>query len=151
MPALNTAQQNDSSSLLKDIMTTSVTSVTRTYTVAQVLKLAKQKNVTGFPVVDANSKVIGVVSTYDLITDITVGKLNAKLGELPLAIKVEKEVVKLNQFASVKDAIKLLIKQRLGRIIVVDDHDKLCGIVTRKDIVDYFIDVYQLNGEQPYR
>lgn len=141
------AQSIDKSTLLKDIMTSPVISVTLTYTVYQVLKLAKDKNVTGFPIIDIGGKVIGIVSTLDLITDVTAGKLHSKLGELPLAIKVEKDVFQFNQYATLKDVLLCVIKERIGRIIIVDDNNKLCGIVSRKDLVNYFIDVFDLKSE----
>lgn len=137
----------NTSMLLKDIMTTPVISVTLGHTVYQVLQLAKDKNVTGFPIVDIDNKVIGVTSTLDLITDVTVGKLHLKLGELPLLIKVEKQVVKFHEDTPIKEALLSLIKHRIGRIIVIDVRDRLCGIVSRKDLVRFFIDVFSVEGE----
>ena len=130
--------------LIKDIMSTPAINVCLTHTVRQIIKLVKKHNVTGFPVVDINCKLIGVVSTLDLITEAALGKLHTKLGELPITIKIEKEVVKLNQYATVKDAMALFIKHRIGRIVIIDDHDKLCGIVSRKDLINFFIDKYDL-------
>jgi len=129
---------------VKDIMTSPVISVKLNETVSQVLKLAKKKNVTGFPIVDDKNKVIGIVSTLDLITLMAVGKQHLKLGELPLAIKVDKDVITLHPSSTTKEAIKTLIQPRVGRIIVIDKENKPCGIVTRKDLVNYFIDLYKL-------
>ncbi|OUR73668.1 hypothetical protein A9Q78_03065 [Methylophaga sp. 41_12_T18] len=129
---------------VKDIMTKPVITVKLNETVAQVLKLAKTKNVTGFPLVDDKNKLIGIVSTLDLITLMAVGKQYLKLGELPLAIKVDKEVLTLRPSSTTKEAIKTLIKNRVGRIIIVDNEHSPCGIVTRKDIVNYFIELYKL-------
>jgi len=131
-------------SLIKEIMTSPAVSVTLNHTVYHVLKLAKEKNVTGFPVVDYDLKVIGVVSTIDLITEVAVGKLYLKLGELPLAIKVEKDVINLRPDTSVKDAILSLVKNRVGRIIITDKDSKLCGIVCRKDLINFFIEVNKM-------
>ena len=129
---------------VKDIMTSPVLSVKLSETVSQVLKLAKSKNVTGFPIVVDKNKVIGIVSTLDLITLMAIGKQHLKLGELPLAIKVDKDVLTLSPSSTTKEAIKTLIKHRVGRIIVIDKENKPCGIVTRKDLVNYFIDLYKL-------
>ena len=134
----------DQSTLIKDIMTSHVLSVTLNQTVYHVLKLAKEKNVTGFPVIDIDRKVIGVVSTLDLITEVAAGKLHLKLGELPLVIKVEKDVINLSPDTPVKEALLSLIKKRVGRIIITDDDNKLCGIVSRKDLINFFIDINKL-------
>ena len=131
----------DQPALIKDIMTSPVLSVTLNQTVSAVLKLAKEKNVTGFPVIDTERKVIGVVSTLDLITEVAAGKLHLKLGELPLVIKVEKDVINLSPDTPVKEALLSLIKKRVGRIIITDDDNRLCGIVSRKDLINFFIDI----------
>lgn len=141
-PATKMALALEKSSILKDIMTSPAISVTLSYPVYRVLKMAKQENVTGFPVIDIDGKIIGVVSTLDLITNVIAGKLHSKLGELPLSIKVEKEVIKLNQFSSIKDALLTMINARVGRIFVIDDSNKLRGVVSRKDVINYFIDIF---------
>ena len=133
-------------SLIKDIMTSPVISVTLSQTVKQVLLLSKKKNVTGFPVVDTNKKVIGVVSSLDLLTEMAIGKLHLKLGELPLIIKVEKDVIQLRPDTPIKAALMELIKNRVGRIIITDNENKLCGIVSRKDLLNYFIDINNLEA-----
>lgn len=134
----------DPTILVKDIMTEPVISVRLNETVAQVLKLAKTKNVTGFPIVDDGNKLIGLVSTMDLITLMAVGKHHLKLGELPLALKVDKSVIQLRPDSLAKEVILTLIKKRVGRIVITDDKNKPCGIVTRKDIVNYFVELYKL-------
>ena len=131
-------------SLIKDIMTSPVISVTLNQTVKHVLLLSKKKNVTGFPVVDTEQKVIGVVSTLDLLTEMAIGKSHLKLGELPLIIKVEKDVIQLKPDTPIKLALMQLIKNRVGRIIITDDEDILCGIVSRKDLLNYFIEINNL-------
>jgi len=133
-------------SLIKDIMTSPVISVTLNQTVKQVLLLSKKKNVTGFPVVDTKQKVIGVVSSLDLLTEMAIGKLHLKLGELPLIIKVEKDVIQLKPDTPIKSALLEMIKQRVGRIIITDDENKLCGIVSRKDLLNYFIEINSLDA-----
>lgn len=137
----------DNTTTLKDIMTTPVVSVSLTHTVYQVLQLAKEMNVTGFPVVDVEGKLIGVVSTLDLLTELGAGKLHSKLGELPLAIKVEKNVVHFTEDILVKDALLGLIKKRVGRIVITDKLNRVRGIVSRKDFINFFIDLYDLDIE----
>jgi len=133
---------------LKDIMTSPVISVTLSHTVFQVLKMAKENNVTGFPIIDMDNKVIGVVSTLDLITDATVGKLHLKLGELPLVIKVEKKVIQFNENTPIKEVLPYFIKNRIGRVITVDAKSRLCGIVSRKDLINFFINLAIQKEEQ---
>ena len=43
--------------------------------------------------------------------------------------------IKINKNASVQDAAKLMFNNRIGSVLVVDDEDKLVGIVTERDLV----------------
>lgn len=125
---------------IRDIMSASVITVTLNQTVAFVLKLAKKHKVTGFPVVDDDGELIGIVSTFDLIQNVAIGKVNLKLGELPLNIRVDKEVVTLHKDMPVKAALVPMIKHRIGRIVITNKDNKVCGILSRKDIVNFFIE-----------
>jgi len=43
--------------------------------------------------------------------------------------------IKINKNASVQEAAKLMFNNRIGSVLVVDDEDKLVGIVTERDLV----------------
>jgi len=127
--------------LVDDIMTTPALSVTLNHTVTQVLKMTKKYNVSGFPVVDGGNVPIGIVSSLDLMTEIAIGKLHLKLGELPLSIKVDKEIIALKTGTPIKEALLTIIRKRIGRVIITDEKNKLCGVVSRKDLIHHFINV----------
>ena len=127
--------------LVDDIMTTPALSVTLSHTVTQVLKMTKKYNVSGFPVVDSSNTPIGIVSSLDLMTEIAIGKMHLKLGELPLSIKVDKEIITLQAGTPIKEALLTIIRNRIGRVIILDENKKLCGIVSRKDLIHHFIDI----------
>jgi len=126
--------------LAKDIMSSPVTSVTLSHSVRQVLQLTRDKQVSGFPIIDMEGRAVGVISTFDLITEESLGKDHLKLAELPLAIKVEKDVIQLTQDTPIKEALLLFIKHGVGRIIITDEKKVVCGIISRKDVVNFFLD-----------
>jgi transcriptional regulator len=130
--------------LVEDIMTTPAQSVTLNHTVTQVLKMTKKYNVSGFPVVDSSNVPIGIVSSLDLMTEIAIGKLHLKLGELPLSIRVDKEIITLKIGAPIKEALLAIIRNRIGRVIITDENNQLCGVVSRKDLVHHYINVNQI-------
>lgn len=134
-------QPSNEHTLVDDIMTAPALSVTLSHTVTQVLKMTKKYNVSGFPVVDSNNVPIGVVSSLDLMTEIAIGKLHLKLGELPLSIKVDKEIIALKTGTPVKEALLAVIHNRIGRVIITGENNKLCGVVSRKDLIHHFIKV----------
>lgn len=125
--------------LIHQVMSAPAVSVTLEHSVAQVLQLSQQKGVSGFPVVDKHNKVVGVISTFDLITEAAVGQINCTLKDLPETIKVAKDVITMRPSTPIKDAILALIKHRIGRIIITDRDNNLCGVLSRKDLVKFFI------------
>ena len=122
-----------------DIMSKPVITVTLQQRVKDVLKLLARKDISGVPVVDEVGKLIGMVSSLDMILDTSIGKSDLRLGELPLSISVEKQVVKFHTDEPIKKAILAIIKKRLGRVVVIDEEMKPVGIVSRSDILKYIV------------
>jgi len=78
-------------------------------------------------IVDENDKLQGVVSLRDLV----VSSPENKLREI-----MDTNVLKLFDTESINDSIELSVKYGLLSIPVVDEEDKLCGIVIISDLVD---------------
>jgi CBS domain-containing protein len=49
--------------------------------------------------------------------------------------KPTKEVATIGPEATVKDAVELFAKHSIGALPVVDESDKICGIVTERDVM----------------
>ncbi|KAL8540385.1 hypothetical protein ACS0TY_001841 [Phlomoides rotata] len=133
--------------------------VSPTTTVDEALETLVEKRVTGFPVVDDDWKLVGVVSDYDLLALDSIsgagqqdtnlfpvvdsswktfneiqkllGKTNGKVvGDLMTPAPL---VVREN--TNLEDAARLLLKTKYRRLPVVDGEGKLIGILTRGDVV----------------
>lgn len=126
---------------VQSIMTEHVLCFTLHHTVQVVLIQLATRDFTGAPVINDAGKVIGVVSIMDLLLAASIGKAHLKLGELPLTITPEKEVVTLPPDAPVKAAILLILKKKIGRVIIVDKTRTPVGIVTRKDITRFILSI----------
>src|SRR6185436_14510329 len=96
--------------------------------VRQVIALQKKHGVSGFPVVAAG-KVVGIVTNRDL-------RFEKKLDQPVRNIMTpQKRLVTVSEGASRADALALLHKHRLERVLVVDKQWHLKGLVTVKDII----------------
>ena len=84
----------------------------------------------GFPVLDANGRLIGVVTRRDLFG---AGELERSVREL-----VQRAPVFVSEDASLRDAVDLMAQEHIGRIPILSSSSpqKLLGIVTRSDIVE---------------
>lgn len=77
--------------------------------------------------VDENEKLQGVVSLRNLV----VASPDSKLKEI-----MDESVIKVRDHESIEDAIEIAVKYNLISLPVVDEEDKLCGIVIMSDIID---------------
>jgi IMP dehydrogenase len=97
-------------------------------TVRDVLDLIHKYKISGLPVVEG-TKVVGIVTNRDL-------RFETNLDQPIRNIMTLKErLVTVNEGATREEAMALLHKHRLERVLVVNDDFELCGLITVKDIV----------------
>ncbi len=99
-----------------------------TLTVKEVLHLTRQHKISGLPVVD-NGKVVGIVTNRDL-------RFESRLGEPISSIMTPRErLITVREGASREEAMGLMHRHRLERVLVVIDAFELKGLITVKDIL----------------
>ena len=97
-------------------------------TVREVLNLIHKFKISGLPVVEG-SKVVGIVTNRDL-------RFETNLDQPIRNIMTLKErLVTVNEGASREEAMALLHKYRLERVLVVNNDFELRGLITVKDII----------------
>ena len=96
-------------------------------TVRDVLALTHQHKISGLPVIDGK-KVVGIVTNRDL-------RFETNLDQPIRNIMTPKErLITVREGASREEALALLHKHRLERVLVVNDAFELKGLITVKDI-----------------
>lgn len=128
-------------------------------TVDEALESLVENRITGFPVIDEDWKLVGVVSDYDLLAlDTISGTISAETSMFPevdsswkvfnelqsllsktngkLVADVMTQVpVVVRETTNLEDAAKLLLETRYRRLPVVDAEGKLVGIITRGNVI----------------
>lgn len=116
----------------KDIMTKSVKMCDKECTVKDAAQIMKKVNTGAVPVVDENDHVSGIITDRD-ITLHTVAE-----GKDPSKIKIHdimtKHVVTVNEDELVDDAIVKMKENKIRRLPVIDDNNRLTGIISLGDI-----------------
>jgi IMP dehydrogenase len=111
------------SGVLRDPMT-----VTPEQTVREVIELQREHKISGFPVVKGG-KVVGIVTNRDL-------RFETQLDQPVKAIMTpQRKLVTVKEGASRQQAMELMHRHRLERVLVVDEEFHLKGLVTVKDIL----------------
>lgn len=129
----------------KDIMSTELITLREDDNLEDALKALINHRITGLPVVNSKGEMVGVLSEYDLIRQISRHeKLNPK-------VFLEKiEFSKNPQSISVETPLGEIVKQFLDakfrRVPVLDQNKKLVGIITRRDLMRLYFYRAKLSG-----
>ncbi|MBD3788863.1 MAG: IMP dehydrogenase [Campylobacterales bacterium] len=96
-------------------------------TVGDADALMGEYHISGVPVVDDNKKLIGIITNRDMrfITDMT-KKVKDVMTSAPL--------VTAKKGTTLEEAAKVLQQHKIEKLPIVDNEDKLIGLITIKDI-----------------
>jgi CBS domain-containing protein len=141
-----------------DVMTTPVVSVRPEVPLKEVARLMVEHMVSGIPVVEADGRVVGVVSEADFLVKQRgaeavrrrplawlLGESRATLATLSKVAAVAAReamtspAITIGADRPVREAADLMVERRVNRLPVVDAAGVLVGIVTRADIVRGFV------------
>jgi IMP dehydrogenase len=112
------------SGILKDPIT-----IAPTMKVRDVIKLQQQHKISGLPVINSGGRVVGIVTNRDL-------RFETKLDQPVKNVMTPRErLVTVGEGAKREDAMALMHKHRLERVLVVNKRFELRGLVTVKDIL----------------
>lgn len=95
--------------------------------VKDALRMMQEFSIGGIPIVDEANKLIGIVTNRDLRFEKDV---NRPLGEI-----MTKELVVAHPGITFEEAADILQQNRIEKLPVVDDSNKLIGLITYRDII----------------
>ena len=100
--------------------------ITKEQTVGDALKLMHDNKIGGIPVIDADNRLIGIVTNRDLRFQ---RDMNRAIDEV-----MTKENIITTHSTELEKASEILLRNKIEKLPVVDDHGKLIGLITYKDI-----------------
>lgn len=124
-------------------MTPNPVTVTGQTTVAQAVRLMTQHNIKRLPVVDADEKLIGIISRVDVLRAL----YQPPLTEMPRQQPAPGERVRVEEImmtniptvpanAPLAEIVGLLVGSAQRRVIVLDDNSRVAGIITDGDLIN---------------
>lgn len=96
-------------------------------TIKDARNLMRVHKIGGIPIVDKTGTLIGIVTNRDLRFE---SELNRKLGE----IMTRENLITGKEGTTLKEAEEILQTYKVEKLPIVDDHNKLIGLITFKDI-----------------
>jgi len=112
------------SGVVKDPIT-----VTPQTSIRQVIELGRVYNFHAFPVLGEQNKLVGIVTNRDL-------RFETQLDQpISTVMTPQERLVTVKEPAARAEIVQLLRKHRIEKVLVVNDHFQLCGMITVKDIL----------------
>ncbi|NKQ35150.1 MAG: CBS domain-containing protein [Chloroflexi bacterium] len=127
--------------LVKDWMVTNVITAGPHTGMLDAHKLMRDHNIRRLPIVKKNNQLVGIVTRSDIrkaepseATTLNVWEMNYLLSKLQLKDIMTKNVLTAHVNDSLKSVALKMQENKIGALPVVDDHNKVVGIITESDI-----------------
>ena len=127
-----------------NVMTNHPLSVAPEESIQQVREIMDEENIRQLPVTNAK-ELIGIITDRD-IRSFLGGRSLSYLDEQEVAVKTKVATVMtdkpitLSQDDDLREAVELLLEEKVGGIPVVDPGDGLIGIITYVDVLRCFLE-----------
>lgn len=143
-------------------------------TIDEALETLVESRISGFPVVDDDGKLVGLVSDYDLLALDSISGNGLQLSDGSLFPEVDSNWKVFNELqrllgsktdgrlvadvmtpvpvvvrenTNLEDAARLLLETRFRRLPVVDSDGKLVGILTRGNVIRAALEIKSAGEE----
>ena len=145
----------------KDIMQRQVIFVRNEEVLMEVINILMQHQISGVPVINENNQLVGVVSEKDLMTKEQGLNISSYMTVMTsiLSIDGKKQLIQsrerlqkataeevmstpafaVHEDATVEEIVSLMMNRRINRIPVIDNDNKLIGIIGRTDLLPLLI------------
>ncbi|HMB22501.1 MAG TPA: CBS domain-containing protein [Anaerolineales bacterium] len=114
---------------IRDVMSRDLHSAPPDMPLSQVLDILRLNRISGLPVVDDDRKLVGVLSIEDIVRAMQKNDLEA-----PTRQYMTSEVVTAASYDSIVEALRTFTEKGLGRLPVIDEDQRLVGMLTKGDI-----------------
>ena len=123
-----------------DIMKTNLITVNRKASIYEAIRTLVEKNITGLPVLNDDGTIAGIISEKDML------ELLYNIDDKPGSVEkfMTEQVVTFKTTDSLTDIADCFNKNNFRRVLILKD-EKLVGIISRKDIIQYILSIRQEN------
>jgi acetoin utilization protein AcuB len=128
-------------------MTSNPVTITSKTSARKALDIMLSKGFSNIPVVD-NGHMVGIVAKEDIINQYFCGEKGYTLMEDTLVEEVmTKEFITIRKMDYIEKAVGILRDKDISALPVLDNDNKLVGIITRTDVFDAFSDAMGVDNK----
>lgn len=118
---------------ISDLMSFPVESVSPETPMKEIVSLLDEKGYSGMPVIEGD-KLVGIISRRDL------NRVKSRQWDSPVKAFMSRKVITVTPMHSVAEAMRILIRNDIGRLPVLQE-DRVIGIISRSDAMIYYYDL----------
>lgn len=127
--------------MIRDWMSTEVITVTADMPITNAHQIMKKNRIRRLPVLDEEGVLVGIVTIGDVreaspsgATTLSIWELNYLWSQLKVSNVMTHKVVTVRDHEPLIAAAQLMLDHRISGVPVVDENNKLVGIVTESDV-----------------
>lgn len=113
---------------IREVMAANLKTASPAMPLSNVLEILRANRISGLPVME-DDRLVGVVSLEDVVRSLQKNDLSATTAQY-----MTRDVVTIASYDSIVKAIRTFSEKKLGRLPVIDENQKLVGIITKGDI-----------------
>lgn len=108
-------------------MITNPITLSRNHTLQDALTLMQEYKISGLPVIEEDYTLVGIITNRDI-------KYQSNLSQKVEDIMTKEKIITSSRNTSLEQAKEILLDNRIEKLPIIDDHNKLIGLITIKDI-----------------
>lgn len=122
---------------ISTIMTKDVLSLKPDNSIKDAETVFKQKKIHHLPVTTADGKLVGIMSSQDFFK---IGNPESEYDKIPVSEVMTKNIARLEAHEKIGAAAQVFLENLFHGLPIVDEEDKLVGIITTHDVLAYLFD-----------
>ncbi len=127
--------------LVRDWMTKDIITVRPETTLPEAHQIMMNEEIRRLPVVSANGRLTGMITLGDVrgaqpspATSLSIWEMNYLLSQLRVEKIMTPDPVTIHEEATIGEAARVMLENRISGLPVLDNAGKLAGIITESDI-----------------
>jgi CBS domain-containing protein len=121
---------------VETVMTRKIVQIIEAIPMAEVRSVAARYDYNAFPVVTREGRLVGVVTKGDLLRVACLALEDPGVWQQPVSRFMAHGVLALRPTDSLASAVEYLTEARLRSLPVIDDEQRIVGMVSRNDLMD---------------
>lgn len=141
---------------VRDCMSSPAVTITPDTPFQIALKAMHNHKFRRLPVVDKNGRLAGIVSERDLLhaspspaSSLSVWEMNYLLAKLTVQQIMTRAIIITSPDTPIEHAASLMVANKIGGLPVVDENDRVVGMITETDIFKVFVEM--MDGKEGVR